>query len=160
MPLGPGRRRWGFVPETPGQDIDMARVDLFKYSRDFFRYVPFGSSVFCEEPLALAKNPQTTRLLCMAASAVWCGLVAIERDATWFWTNPATWKKAVLGKGAPPKGQKHKPWIEDTLLGDERFLEWLSKDKRDRGQFALNPDLYDAWCLMTYGAGVLDSLHG
>lgn len=160
IPLGPARRRWGFIEAPADTDVEIARAKLYREAREFFRFVPYGSSVFCEEPLALRQNPNTTRLLCMAAAAVWCGLVATERSITWYWTNPATWKKAVLGKGAPPKGQKHKPWIEQELLANPEFLTWLDFDRRDRGEFQLNPDLYDAWCLMAHGTAVLHSLHG
>lgn len=155
--LGSGNRRWGMSPEVKGEDVELARIRLFNDAREFFKLVPFGSHIFCEEPLALAKNPATTRILCMAAASVWCGLVATNRDATWYWTNPASWKKAVLGRGAPPKGQKHKPWIEEQLLMLPEFIEWLHFDRRDRGVFQLEPDLYDAWCLMTHGSRLLES---
>lgn len=147
----------GWLVEDRSLHQELARVELFWYSHRVFKTLPAGAHVFCEEPLAL-KNGETTRLLCLAAGAVWSGFQMANPDATWYWVNPATWKKAVLGRGLPPRGEKHKPWIEQTLLADPVFLEWMQTRPSTRGQFALQPDLYDAWCLMRYGTSVLKSL--
>lgn len=148
---------YGLASSPPKVDVEIARVELFRSARHLFAGLHPGTYVFCEEPLALSKNPQTTRLLCLAAGAIWSAFIQSNADATWVWTNPATWKKDVLGRGAPPRGEKHKPWIEDTLLGRRDFLEWADR-LNARPTFAASPDFYDAWCLMRHGAGVVDSL--
>lgn len=138
-------------------DPELARIDLFRAAKVFFGWLPSGSHVFCEEPLAL-QNGKTTRLLNLAAGAIWAAFVAADVDATWYWIDAAAWKKAVLGRGAPPKGQKHKPWIEESLLARPDFLEWQQVSGPDtRGDFMLQADLYDAWCLMQYGMQVVES---
>jgi len=150
--------RYAFL-ESGHPNIDLARAEIFRLAKEMFSFVPFGSHVFCEEPLALAKNPATTRLLCMSAGAIFAAFVASYRDATWHWVNPASWKKEVLGRGAPPVGQKHKPWIAATLDNMPEFQEWM---KAVRGpvaaSFEAQPDYRDAWCLMTYGTRVVQSL--
>ena len=133
------------------EDHDLARADLFREAKTLFeRKTP--RHVFCEAPLAL-QNGKTTRLLCMAAAAVWCGFVASETDGFWYWVDPATWKREVLG-GAPPRGMKHKPWIRQRSL--ELWPHVLAGNTLE--DFDREPDFFDARCLLVYGQQVVDSL--
>lgn len=133
------------------EDHDMARAEVFEYSRELFEESDEFDHVFCEAPLAL-QNGKTTRLLCMAAAAMWCGYVASGSTAIWYWVDPATWKRDVLG-GAPPRGMKHKPWIRQRCL--ELWPETITDEVL--AQFDFEPDFFDAWCLMRYGRQVVDS---
>lgn len=151
---GFGWSHGGFVSRQ--EDHDVARAELFAFARRFFEDSADRVHVFCEAPLAL-KNGATTRLLCMAASAVFCGYIASEANGFWYWIDPSTWKKDVLGRGAPPKGQKHKPWIRERVL--ELWPHVIAVEPV-KSQFDLEPDLYDAWCLMRYGRRVVDSPDG
>jgi hypothetical protein len=136
-------------------DIERARASLYWMAKRLFSDLPDGSAVMCEEPLALPKNPATTRKLCMAAAAVWCGFQAISPDATWYWVDPASWKKAILGRGMPPRGMKHKPWVEQEVQAHPGWQSWADYPQPNgytaRIDFVQEPDLYDAWCLKTYG---------
>lgn len=146
-----GSSRFGWVSSDQGEEE--ARLRLFKHAEMLFHRLPEGSLIFCEEPLALAKNPATTRKLCMAAGAIQAGFFAANPDAWWFWVDPASWKKEILGRGAPPRGTKHKPWIREQLLtGDASvlFRQWLIANG-DAVAFDQQPDLFDAWCLMRHG---------
>lgn len=158
-PLDDGGSCYWWVVST-AEIQEMAWVDLFYACRDMFKWLPSGSHVFCEEPLALRQNPATTRVLCMTAGVVYAAFVASDVYATWYSVNPATWKKAVLGRGVPPQGQKHKPWIAGTLDQDEAFAAWVERQgwERTTGDLDAEPDLRDAWCLMRYGQSVLESL--
>lgn len=131
-------------------DHDLARAEVFERSRGLFGDLS-PAHVFCEAPLAL-QNGKTTRLLCMAAAAVWCGFVASEVDALWYWVDPSTWKRDVLG-GAPPRGVKHKPWIRQRCL--ELWPNVMVPGLVSA--FDLEPDLFDAYCLLRYGQQVVDS---
>lgn len=135
------------------EDQDLARAEVFRDARAFFDHFEPGGHVFCEAPLAL-QNGATTRLLCMAASAVYCGFVAAEADGFWYWVDPSAWKKSVLG-GAPPRGMKHKPWIRQRC-----YELWPADMESSRETFDAEPDFYDAWCLFQHGRQVLDSTHG
>lgn len=132
-------------------DHDLARAELFESAREVFSELN-PAHVFCEAPLAL-QNGKTTRLLCMAAAAVWCGFVASEVNGLWYWVDPATWKKDVLG-GAPPRGMKHKPWIRQRVL--EMWPERIGTAAL-LAAFDREPDYFDAWCLLQYGRSVVHS---
>ena len=154
-----GGRRYGWVEEPDKMDVENARAALYHEARRFFQLIPRGAHVFCEEPLAL-HNGKTTRLLCLVAGAIWSAFIQANPDATWYWIDNSSWKREILGRGSPPNRGKHKPWIEQTLLTSEDFIAWLHVDLKSRGDFMTQTDLYDAWCLMRYGIGVVDSLHG
>lgn len=145
---------YGWLEEQPREEIEEARVRLFWYAQELFSVIPNGTHVFVEEPLALSKNGRTTRLLCLSAGAVWAAFHSLQPDAWFHWVDPATWKKQVLGRGAPPRGQRHKPWIRQRVMEDDSdanraFQQWSTGLTVE--QFDLEPDLYDAWCLMHYG---------
>lgn len=100
--------------------------------------------VYCEEPLAL-QNGKTTRLLCMAAGALWCtweqwatgrglhGAYELKGLGGWTWVDTARWKKAVVGKGNATK--------------DEIRAHALESGAPDYGV----EDYFDAWCILRYG---------
>ena len=125
-------------------DAESARLELYRAAKRFFRVLPQRAHVYVEEPLAIPKNGQTTKVLCMAAGAIWCAFMETEPDAYWHWVDVAEWKKKILGRGAPPRGQKHKPWIRETILNDERFTY-------EQAAFDNQPDLYDAWAICQFG---------
>lgn len=157
--MPPLAQRYGWVSQPEREDPEVSRLELLRAARQFFVGLPSGSSVFCEEPLAL-QNGRTTRLLNLAAGAIWSAFMVVNPDATWHWVDNVTWKREVLGRGSPPNRGKHKPWIEETLLTSEEFVGWLHQDLGSRADFLDQTDLYDAWCLMRYGVGVVHSLHG
>jgi hypothetical protein len=134
------------------EDQDVARAELFQMSAEFFEQED-KCHVFCEAPLAL-QNGATTRLLCMAAAAVFCGFVQAGSPGYFYWTDPSTWKKSVLGRGSPPGGGKHKPWIRERC---HELWPDVFNDELTREQFDFEPDLYDAWCLQVHGRRVVDS---
>lgn len=132
------------------------RVDAFARDEGIARVY-----VFCESPIVMMKNIETTRKLCMAAGIIRCG--AFECNNIWWaWVDQSTWKKQILGRGNTPpdygKG-KAKEWIRDTVrqnpawrheaaILDETqtpYEEWFENER----------DLYDAWCLRVYGSRIL-----
>jgi hypothetical protein len=121
-----------------GMDADERRQILFTTARQFFRSLPEGGAfVFCEEPLAL-QNGKTTRLLGLAAGAIWAA--HLDFDVTWFWVDVASWKKDVVGKGNASKEQ-----IRAFCLANPAFQH------EPVHVYEEQPDLYDAWCLKVYG---------
>lgn len=150
---------YGWVVCNSG-DPDGARVQLFNYANGFFGFLPEGTHVFCEEPLSL-QNGKTTRLLGLAAGAIFGAFVASGVDAHWHWVDQSTWKKEVLGRGAPPKdfdppvpkAKRTKEWIRQTVRNNPGFLNSLNAIVE--ADFANQLDLYDAWSLKTYGVRVL-----
>ena len=160
MPEGYGLKHqgtYGWTERPESEIVDVARASLYWDSDALFSALyaeteadPVDVHVFCEEPLAL-QNGKTTRILCLAAGAVWSGFVASQINATWYWVDPATWKKATLGKGAPPKGQKHKEWIEELTTPMVRHTSNYRLP-----DFQAHPDLFDAFQLMRYGKQVLE----
>lgn len=146
-----GERVTGHDSFTSSQDDhDVARAEVYAAAKEMFTEIR-PAHIFCEAPLAL-QNGKTTRLLCMAAAAVFCGFIASDVDAVWYWVDPASWKRQVLG-GAPPRGEKHKPWIRRRCLEvwPDEMQGWLLE------RFDREPDYFDAWCLYQYGRQVVDS---
>ena len=120
---------------------DERRIQLFRAAREFFLKLPGGAHVFCEEPISLA-NGNTTRLLGLAAGAIWAA--STDNDIFWHWMNVSTWKKE-LGLGANIKKEHVRPAIE--ALPAFRH--------EDREEFLTYPDLYDAWAIRVTGVRLL-----
>lgn len=108
---------------------DARRQKLYNEARTFFAFLPNGSHIFCEEPLAL-QNGKTTRQLGLAAGAIWAA--HMEYDLFWYWVNVESWKEKVIGKGAASK---------------QLIQEHLKK----AGIEYPEEDLYDAHAIRRYG---------
>lgn len=154
-PLGQDAERYGWV-SCASKNPDERRLMLLAYSMAMARYLEPGTHVFCEEPLSL-QNGETSRLLALAAGAVWSGFNVAQLDIFWHWVDQSTWKKNVLGRGVRPqdfgldlpKAKREKAWIESVVTGLDQFqLESHSVASED---FRNEPDLYDAWSIRTYG---------
>lgn len=147
----------GWTDAPSNLTTDEARLYLLHGAISLFGKLPPGTHVFVEEPLTL-QNGQTTKNLCMAAAAVWCGFQMAKPDAWWFWVDVATWKKAVLGRGIPPrefkgrsKATRTKDWIRAVAVELPEFQQYTEKVGLGPEHFDAEPDLYDAWGLMQYG---------
>ena len=92
--------------------------------------------VFCEEPLAL-KNGKTTRLLSLAAGALWDrgAITGVE----WVWVDVATWKRVIIGNGNADKAEIA-AWVQFHL-----------------GKTYDEADHYDARCLLELGKLVIET---
>jgi hypothetical protein len=122
---------------------DERRIGLYRFAHKFFSELPSGAHVWCEEPLSL-QNGATTRLLGLAAGAIWAA--HLNFDITWYWMNVSTWKME-LGLGRNTKKEFVRPAIEAmTAFAHE-----------DREQFLQFPDLYDAWAIRMTGVRILHS---
>lgn len=113
-------------------DINTKRHQLHDRARTVFSILPAGTLLVCEEPLAL-KNGKTTRVLCLAAGAIWAAHLGCS--FYWAWADVAGWKKEVIGNG-----NADKPMIE-SWVRENMKLEF------DAGE----PDYYDAAGLCRYG---------
>jgi hypothetical protein len=144
-------------------ELENRRATSYLSAKAFFGGISRGTGqelhVFCEEPLAL-KNGKTTRVLGLAAGAIWAAFVesgGLRIGRYWYWVDVAHWKKEVCGKG-----NLGKPEIRDFCRENPAW-EHLSKER----PFEMSPpydalfegdhNLYDAWCLMTYGTR---AIHG
>lgn len=127
-------------------DADARRAELLEYASRLFPVLPRGGHVFCEEPLAL-QNGSTTRVLSLAAGAIWAAWRASGADLWWHWVDVTTWKKRVVGKGNASKGD-----VRLYVIQTPRYQEL---DRELQQQMEDQPDLYDAWCLAEYGRAVL-----
>jgi Holliday junction resolvasome RuvABC endonuclease subunit len=135
--------------QCPKDDADGRRRELYEHARQFFRSLPErGACVFCEEPLALAKNGKTTRLLGLAAGAIWAA--HLDYNVTWFWVDVASWKKSVVGRGNASKDDVAAFCLNDPGFRQE-FMAGVGEPGVGPAVFVEQPDLYDAWCLKTYG---------
>jgi Holliday junction resolvasome RuvABC endonuclease subunit len=105
------------------------------YDRD-----PLDVTIYAEEPIAL-KNGETTRVLSLAAGALWNQAV-MGIGVRWVWVDISHWKRVVVGNGNADKA-KIQEWVESCPAFDhnETYLEEL--------------DLFDAFCLMQYGLQAL-----
>lgn len=132
-----------FVLDAEGSP-DERRITLFRGARDFFGTLPPGSWIFAEEPLAL-QNGKTTRLLGLAAGAIWAA--HLDYDLYWSWCDVAHWKRAIVGKGNASKDEV-RDWCEVNPAfkheNREEFLKYL--------------DLYDAWAIRMHGVRALHSM--
>lgn len=127
---------------TPTKNVDERRMELYEQARDWFTTladVHPGAHVFCEEPLAL-RNGKTTRVLSLAAGAIWAGHYNL--DLYWFWVDVAHWKKEVVGNGNANK-DIIREWCEANPAFKHQSL--------GAGELERDPDYYDAYCLKIYG---------
>ena len=129
-----------FVFDAEGSP-DERRMELLRAARSFFKKIPDGAHVFCEEPLAL-QNGNTTRLLGLAAGAIWAA--HLDYNFYWHWMNVSTWKQE-LGLGRNTKKEFVRPAIE--AIPAFKY--------EDREKFLTYPDLYDAWAIRMTGARLL-----
>lgn len=152
-------QRCGWAETSP--DAEAARAELFSQSRALFQVMMHQHGevhVFCEEPLAL-QNGKTTRLLGLAAGAIQAGFFqAAHFRGWWYWVDVAGWKKSVLGRGAPPADyvgdtsrSRVKDWIRDQVDAMPAFSHWRTEAAVSHETMMAERDLYDAWCLKTYG---------
>jgi Holliday junction resolvasome RuvABC endonuclease subunit len=144
----------GEVADSPGTHVGWSKARgaaeerypaMFAAARNFFRQLPDGTYIFCEEPLALPRNGKTTRMLGISAGVIYGGFVAAcdETDLTWFWVDVASWKRAVIGNGSAKK-----ELIRSVV---RESPEWLMNMTDYDDEFEDQRDLYDAWSLMRYG---------
>lgn len=111
---------------------DVRRTHLHNsFKRTLALEVPVSTHIFCEEPLAL-KNGKTTRLLALAAGAIWAA--HLEYSVFWHWVDVASWKKDVCGNGNIDKAGITAYSLRE--LGGEEYWE---------------EDHHDANCLAVYG---------
>jgi len=123
------------MKEVPNPDA--RRHTLYREAKAAFALLPAGAHIFCEEPLAL-KNGRTTRMLGLAAGAIWAA--HLDCDLFWHWVDVSHWKKAIVGNGNADK-QQVRDWVQQNL-GEH----WEQPE---------DADFYDAACLCAYGESVL-----
>jgi hypothetical protein len=103
--------------------------------------------VFCEEPLAL-QNGKTTRLLGLAAGALWAQHLGM--DVWWHWVDVATWQSMVGVKPndrTPDRKDKARQFV---LVEYGEMAEDWEEDHCDAGCIAIYGErelakLPDAW---------------
>lgn len=107
--VGPGEVRVASSGPLEGAawaDPDRRRLVLVREFALLMEEVRASDAVmhlYCEEPLAL-QNGKTTRLLCMAAGALWAAWAAAAPEGwTWCFVDVAHWKRRVIGKGNATK---------------------------------------------------------
>lgn len=108
---------------------DERRAYLHRQARSAFSTLPKGARVFCEEPISL-QNGETTRILGLAAGAIWAA--HLYYDLFWFWVNISTWKREVIGKGNASKADVAAYWNK-------------------QGIYCESQDEYDARTIARYG---------
>lgn len=113
-------------------DPDERRHKLHNDAYVAFSFLPAGTLLVCEEPLAL-QNGKTTRLLGLAAGAIWAAHLKFE--IFWAWADVSAWKKTVIGNGNADK-DTIQAWVSKNM-----GLEFPDYDS----------DLYDAAALCRYG---------
>jgi Holliday junction resolvasome RuvABC endonuclease subunit len=146
-------------------DTEIRRSISFRMARRFFKDALKEAEivhVFCEEPLAL-QNGKTTRILGLAAGAIWSAFAAevTSHDAYWHWVDVSSWKKDVVGKGNASKDdiaafcQNNPAWKAfsfSRIWPEDEENAMLYSDI-----FEINKNLYDAWCIKTYGVRAVAS---
>jgi hypothetical protein len=167
-PKSDAGEKYGWL-ECQDKDVNVRRVETVEYAWGLFHTirsdtVSIGKDreihVFCEEPLAL-QNGKTTRLLGLAAGAIFGAFVCSGINAYWHWVDQSSWKKAILGRGVRPrdfvsdwpKAKQEKAWIVETCRGLPGFR--AEEDPVRTLDFDAHLDLYDAWAIRTYGVRVI-----
>lgn len=113
-------------------DPDDRRHQLHTRAQQAFQTLPTGTLLVCEEPLAL-QNGKTTRLLGLAAGAIWAAHLSCA--IFWAWADVSAWKKSVVGNGNASKDMIE-AWVRENM-----GLEFDPSDS----------DLYDAAAICRYG---------
>lgn len=140
---------------APAGEPDERRIALTRRAESLFESLPDGSTVFCEEPLAL-QNGKTTRLLGLAAGAIWAA--HLRCDLTWVWVDAASWKSKKDGIDLSTYQRqlgtkKHKEavalWAATCGLFDIAEYQLLLRDC---------PDVFDAAAIWQYGVRALDEV--
>jgi hypothetical protein len=138
-------------------DLEERRATSYLSAKAFFGGISSGTGqelhVFCEEPLAL-KNGKTTRVLGLAAGAIWAAFVesgGLRIDRYWYWVDVAHWKKEVV-----QHGNASKELIRDHVRGNPAWRHHARQRAFEGAPaygelFELDKNLYDAWCLCVYG---------
>lgn len=115
------------------KDPDDRRQELYENAKYTFSILPRGTVICCEEPIAL-KNGKTTRLLSLAAGAIWAA--HLQFDVFWTWVDIAQWKRSVVGHGGADK-DAIAMWVLMNM-----GKGWVEKD---------DADFYDAAAICRYG---------
>lgn len=155
FPLEGYKYGWGLSDQ---RNVDAGRAVLFRHAVTVFSniYTFSETHVFCEEPLVLTVNIETTRKLCMAAGAIFAGFVQADlANSYWHWVDQSTWKKQILGRGVKPKdyglelprAKREKEWIRERVLAHPDF----EAGGDVMPDFHQQQDLFDAWAIMKYG---------
>lgn len=124
------------------KDPDVRRAELANAFGVFLMWLPVGTHVFCEEPLAL-KNGKTTRLLALSAGSLWA-MAAVRGDLIWHWVDVSHWKRVIVGNGNANK---------DKIRAS--VLERKKMSKKLIAAYDAEPDYWDADCLADYGLQAL-----
>jgi hypothetical protein len=161
FPIGPQGELYGWATchsthDDPRRQADLRRQQILLYAQSLAICCPEGTFVYCEEPLAL-QNGKTTRLLGLAAGAVWAAFHTHPVKVEWRWVDQSSWKKVVLGRGARPKdwddggpkSDREKRWIVETVRNNALFQQQADAIRTD--DFDNQLDLYDAWAIRRYG---------
>ena len=125
------------------QNPDDRRHALYLSAQTYFARLPAATLVVCEEPLGISKNGKTTRLLGMAAGAIWAA--HLHTRVFWVWADIAAWKKQVIGNGNAAK---------DDIR--EWAIPLLGPNDHAADNYDSEPDYYDAMGLAVYGRMCLD----
>lgn len=152
-----GERTLGWIVTNAKDSYDRLRI-VHHQAIAFFRTLPDGSSLWVEEALILPKNPETTRKLVMMAGVLYSAFLEACPNATWFWVDVSTWRRQIIN---PAKGQsprKSAEWKEAARLwvSEHGYPSWREYAELSE-VYAQQDDLYDAHCLMAYGAKMLGS---
>jgi hypothetical protein len=113
--------------------VDARRQRLFQSAYLYFRSLPEGSHIFCEEPLALTSG-KTTRILGMVVGAIWSAHLSCS--VFWHWVNVSTWQGMVGANTGKSEQRKAK------------VQTWALEHGADEGW---DEDHYDAFCIGRYG---------
>jgi Holliday junction resolvasome RuvABC endonuclease subunit len=118
------------IPKRPELNADERRHALFTSARQAFALLPAGTLLVCEEPIT-GKSGKTTRLLGLAAGAIWAA--HLDFQIFWAWGDIAAWKKLIVGNGNADKAA---------------IADWCRAQGVDYPES--EPDYFDAHCLSLY----------
>jgi hypothetical protein len=129
-------------------DTQRRRESTFREAAHLFEMLPDGSIVVIEEPIILQRNPDTTLKLTMMAGVIEAAFWQACPDATLFWVNVSTWRRAVLNpaKGEAPRDKKG--W---KALARQHVIDSGVYSEAQLVAMEAEPDLWDAACIMEYG---------
>lgn len=127
-----GTQEYIWVDPKKFPDPDDRRQDLYVWSVEAFSNIPTTSIVACEEPLAL-QNGKTTRILGLAAGAIWAA--HLQFDVFWTWVNVSTWKRETVGKANANKDQVIE-WVKENMGLDFDELGKKGEDFYDAAAIA------------------------